>query len=69
MSLSDRQKDDKLTSVEELLAYIEGGEGDDNEQIKSSKRQKKRQKKVRIKFVLILINFLSLDTWISPFGR
>jgi len=36
------------TTVEELLAYIEGGVGEESEQgtTKPSKRQKKRQKKV-----------------------
>ncbi len=43
----ERQAEERQTSVEELLAYIEGD--DDSENIsstKSSKRQKKRQKKV-----------------------
>lgn len=41
-------KDEKLTSVEELLAYIEGCDNEENDQnaIKSTKKQKKRQKKV-----------------------
>lgn len=39
-------KDDHLTSVEELLAFIEGGDGDEGELSKASKRQRKKQKKV-----------------------
>ena len=55
------QKDEKMTSVEELLAYIEGCE-DDNDQssIKSTKKQKKRQKKVVVLFncsIVILLIF------------
>lgn len=38
--------DDQQTSLEEILAYIEG-DGEENEQtVKLSKRQKKKQKKV-----------------------
>lgn len=38
--------DEQLTSVEELLAFIEGGDGEETEQSKLSKRQKKKLKKV-----------------------
>ena len=41
--------EEQQTSVEELLAFIEGGDGEEVEQTatsKASKRQKKKQKKV-----------------------
>ena len=41
--------DEQQTSLEELLAFIEGGDGEEMEQqmsSKLSKRQKKKQKKV-----------------------
>ena len=42
--------EDQQTSLEELLAIIEGGDGEENDQIvtsKVSKRQKRKQKKVK----------------------
>ncbi len=50
--VSTQENDDKtedLTSVEELLAYIEGGECEDGElniNTKTSKKRKKKQRKV-----------------------
>lgn len=51
-------KDDEQTSLEELLAFIEGGDGDENEQTmtsKVSKRQKRKQKKVYTLFMRYII--------------
>lgn len=42
---NEKQEDEQQTSVEELLAYIEGGDCEDQTS-KTSKRQKKKQKKV-----------------------
>lgn len=58
MTVSDLHSgkdEEQQTSLEELLAFIEGGDGEENEQVvtsKVSKRQKKKQKKVW--FVLLL---------------
>lgn len=46
--------DDQQTSLEELLAFIEGGDGEENEQAvtsKVSKRNKRKQKKVELWYI------------------